>query len=241
MSAGDENYTLQLAEKLQQLCIEDEQGTEENFAETVTTLHNFGLHYRKQSPDKISLMRSAAFFNSALSLQPGNQQIIADLNELCTHVLQLAKAKKTDADLTEISATVKLMMEELRTSINEEMKSVKLTKLNSDQLEKPPASEKLPVEIFEKYSEILTFISDQCKEILGKNPCDFSISEMESLDPNKVSLNDFKLEILLENGIQNTENFPEILEYFQWFSVIFEIIRINLQETEMEILILSLN
>ena len=244
MTTSDEDYLTHLALKLKQLGNVDgnEKDTEEHVAEVTKVLHNFGLHYRKQSPDKIKLIQSAAFINAALVRQPNNQILIADLKELCSHVLEIANAKKTDADLIEISCTVKSMMEDLRKFRNEEMKSIEQDGFSGldfyqlfDTHEKVQKIEKLSSEVSKRYNEIVTYISDQCEQIMGQSPCNFTISGTGDLVDKGTSSGKFKHIVILEEGAHKQENYPEIQQHFQWFSTIFQIIITNLRETQLDI------
>ena len=236
---SENSYDFQLAEKLKQLCDRDGKEKREHLAETTKILHKFGLFYKEQSPDKISLIRSAVFFNAALLRRPNDKAIKTDLKNLCSHVLQIANAKKPDADLIEVSSTVKLMVDEMRAHVNENLKLITNISvgLDPDQLlvkekDKIKTIEQLQNEVTEKYAQVMSYISDQCKEIMGKSPCEFSVTGMGSLARREITpYSDFEHIIVLEEGVQNQDDYSQILEHFRWFSVIFQIIVINLQET----------
>ncbi|CAK8687792.1 unnamed protein product [Clavelina lepadiformis] len=67
---------------------------------------------------------------------------------------------------------------------------------------------------------------------MGKNPCEFCIAAMGSLARSEVTpYSDFEHIILLEEGVKKRKKHEKPLEYFRWFSVIFNIIVINLKET----------
>ena len=63
---------LRLAEELRKIC--NEKGKENDPCASAEIFHQMGLLYKTKSPDKISLIRSAALLNAAISRQPSNQQ-----------------------------------------------------------------------------------------------------------------------------------------------------------------------
>ena len=90
---------LELATKLKKTFC-DKSGKETNVAKAAEIIHQIGLIYRKRSPDKISLIKSAGLLNAAILRNPPTfSQIRSDLSELCQHVLKLAKANNQNADL----------------------------------------------------------------------------------------------------------------------------------------------
>ena len=71
----------------------DESGKEIDKAKTGEVLHKIGQVYRKRSPDKISIIKSAGLLNAAIARNPSNIfQIESDLVEICKHILQQANA-----------------------------------------------------------------------------------------------------------------------------------------------------
>ena len=78
----------------------DNTGKETNPAKAAQILHQIGLIYRKKSPDKISLIKSAGLFNAAIVRNPLNvSQIKYNLSELCRHILKISNAYNQTADL----------------------------------------------------------------------------------------------------------------------------------------------
>ena len=81
--------------------------------------------------------------------------------------------------------------------------------------------------IARRYTEIMAFISRDH----GTPPCEYALIGMGSLARKEISsYSDFQHIIALEE-LLHVQNPQDILEYFRWYSVIFHIIAINLQET----------
>ena len=75
-------------------------------------------------------------------------------------------------------------------------------------------------------------LSDSCIEIMGKPPCKFALVGMGSLARQEITpYSDFEHIIILEEINQQNIQYETALNYFRWFSVIFQIILINIQET----------
>ena len=71
-------------------------------------------------------------------------------------------------------------------------------------------------------------ISQYCEDTIGKAPCEYAIVGMGSLAREEITpYSDFEHIILLFDD----ENYKSYLEYFKWFSVIFHIVVLNVQET----------
>ena len=74
-------------------------------------------------------------------------------------------------------------------------------------------------------------VSQYCAHVMGPPPCKFAVVGMGSLARNEITpYSDFEHIILLEK-VENSRYFENCLEYFRWFTVIFHIIVLNLQET----------
>ena len=71
-------------------------------------------------------------------------------------------------------------------------------------------------------------ISHYCKNVMGNPPCEFAIVGMGSLAREEITpYSDFEYIIVLFDDV----NYKSHSEYFRWFSVIFHIIVINVQES----------
>ena len=72
----------------------DQSGKQTDLENSAKIIHKIGLIYRKRSPDKIALIKSAGLINAAIFRNPSNTlQIKSDLIELCQHILQQSHAK----------------------------------------------------------------------------------------------------------------------------------------------------
>ena len=231
-----------LAQRLRNLCC-DASGAETDPVKTGEIIHQIGLIYRKRSPDKIALLKSAGLFNAAIVRNPSNiTSIKSDLAEICRHVLQIAKAKHENVDLIKKAEQVKDLAEKLRTTtdafLNKNMPQIPVSPASIDfqklMPQKISASRELNNMIADKYKQIMADISQFCENVMGKPPCEYAIAGMGSLARAEITpYSDFEHIILLFD----INNYICHLEYFRWFSVIFHVIILNLGET----LIPSLN
>ena len=77
----------------------------------------------------------------------------------------------------------------------------------------------------------MTDLCQYCEYVMGPPPCKFAVVGMGSLARNEITpYSDFEHIILLENVIIS-RSVKNCLEYFRWFTVIFHVIVLNLQET----------
>ena len=237
MSDVEESYEneIRLAQKMKDTCC-DESGKETNTAKAAEILHQIGLIYRMRSPDKISLIKSAGLLNAAIVRNPPNvSQIKSDLSELCRHILQTAQANQT-ADLIGKSERVKDSVTNLRNEVKEflENKVPRISEITSKtsrialSKSKTTAIQELNKLIANKYKQTMAEISQYCEDTMGKAPCEYAIVGMGSLAREEITAySDFEHIILLFDD----ENYKSYLEYFKWFSVIFHIVVLNVQET----------
>ena len=215
----------------------DNTGKETNPAKAAQILHQIGLIYRKKSPDKISLIKSAGLFNAAIVRNPLNvSQIKYDLSELCRHILKISNAYNQTADLIKKSEEVKNNANELRKEVRKFFKNnipkihktSSTTKLAALSKHKISAIQELNKLIALKYKQIMIELSQYCEDVMGKAPCAFAIVGMGSLAHEEITpYSDFEHIILLSDDEIHKSN----LEYFKWFSVIFHVAVLNVQET----------
>ena len=215
----------------------NESGKETNPAKAAEILHQIGLIYRKRSPDKISLIKSAGLLYAAIVRNPPNvSQIKSDLSELCRHILEQSNANNQTADLIAKSQQVKVSVTNLRNEVKVflESKVPKIeditSKTNRIALSKAKTTtiQQLNKIIAHKYKQIMVELSQYCQDIMGKPPCQYAIIGMGSLAREEITAHsDFEHIILLLDD----ENYKSYLEYFKWFSVIFHIVVLNVQET----------
>ena len=233
---ASDDEELQLAEQMKQSYCKEPVGNQlketdsENAAEI---LHNIALIYKLRSPDKVSLIRCVGLLNAAILRNPSNiSQMKADLNDVCKHVLEHAKANNRNADLVAKANTVKDEFQKLRKHVDNYLKQInaqiKTEELGKLQVRKAESIRFINKTIANKYKQIMADISKFCSDIMGKPPCEYSIVGMGSLARNEITpYSDFEHIILLRDD----ENYEQHLEYFRWYSVIFHIIVLNLQES----------
>ena len=225
-----------LAQQMKNFCC-DASGTETDSAKTAKIIHQIGVIYRKRSPDKIALLKSAGLFNAAILRNPSNiTSIKSDVSEICRHVLHIAKAKNQNVDLVKKAQQVKGLAEDLRTTtdafLNKNMPNISINPITNDfqnlMFQKISAGRKLNKTIADKYKQIMADISQFCENVMGKPPCEYAIAGMGSLARAEITpYSDFEHIILLFDD----DKYECHLEYFRWFSVIFHVIILNLQET----------
>ena len=224
------------AQEMKDTCC-DELGKETNPAKAAEILHQIGLIYKKRSPDKISLIKSAGLLNAAIVRNPSNvSQIKSDLSDLCRHILATSTASDQTADLIEKSEQVKESITKLRNEVKEFLKSklpkIKKTFLNSKQItsseQKTKKIQELNRLIARKYKQTMINLSQYCENVMGKPPCQYAVVGMGSIAREEITpYSDFEHIILLCDH----ESYSSYLEYFRWFSVIFHIVVLNVQET----------
>ena len=232
----DVEHKIRLAQQMKDTCC-DESGKETNPAKAAEILHQIGLIYRKRSPDKISLIKNAGLLNAAIVRNPPNiLQVKSDLSELCRHILKTSSAKKQNVDLVEKSREVKVAIEKLRNVVERFLKAkvpkipnnIERKDLQQLKSHKISAVKEINAAIAYIYNQIMKKLCIFCEKIMGKPPCEYAIVGMGSLAREEITpYSDFEHIILLCDD----KNYKLYLEYFQWFSVIFHIVVLNLQET----------
>ena len=215
----------------------DKSGKETNPANAALIMHKIGVIYRNKSLNKLSLIKSAGLFNAAIVRNPSTAyQMKCDLRELCQHVLKQASAVNQNADLIEKAKQVKTLINKLRNEVemflNSKVASIPanatgelLKQLNFKKISKIRQLNKM---IAKSYKSTMADLSQFCENVMGKPPCEYAVAGMGSLAREEITpYSDFEHIILLFDD----ENYASSLEYFRWFSVIFHIIILNLQET----------
>ena len=216
-------------------------GKETNPKKAAKILHRIGLIYRKRSPDKTSLIKSAGLLNAAIFRNsPNVSQIKSDLSSLCRHVLEISKANKQTADLIEKSEQVKILITKLRNEANKFLKS-KVPKFSKNfttsestkkkKEEKISAIRELNKLVAGRYKQIMVELSRYCEDVMGNPPCKYAIVGMGSLAREEITpYSDFE-HIILFIDDKKYKSYETFVEYFRWFSVIFHIVILNVQET----------
>ena len=235
----------ELVEKLKLVC--NKNGKETNPTKSADILHQLGRVYHKrgkQDGDKmVCWIQSAALFNAALIRTKNVSKIKQDLQHLCSDILLAADAKTKHADLIEQSVLVKEKIKTMRAYTSAKLKVI--PQIPSDELSKERVKHleqqkttlvgNLQSDITKQYTQLMEEVASYCYDIMGDAPCNFAIIGMGSLARKEITpFSDFEHVIALANEVLEKHGEAEwqnILKYFQWFSVIFQIILINLQET----------
>jgi len=242
----------EISQNLRRFC--NNKGQETFPKKSGQAFNELGLLYKTKSPDKISLVQSAALLNAAIVRQPLNRKFQEDLEDLCKHVLECAGASQRNVNLIKISKHVKDMVTEMREETNRKLKNIQpirkgksliqtvvefriskqtLSWMNQTEKEKLKihSISTLQYRIAERYTEMVAFISQRCTEIMGTPPLRYAIVGMGSLARKEITpYSDFEYIIVLKDVLPQKCD-EDVLEYFRWFSVIFHLIMINLQET----------
>ena len=191
-----------------------------------------------QQNKMLSLVKSVALHNAAIVRQPDNaNDIDKDLKLLCSQVLREANATKKDADLIAKSKEVKQKIKEMRKKVNNKLSELKALGKKYETEEEMENAKILDIrnlqeEISTGYSEIMAELSQYCETVMGNPPCKFSVVGMGSLARKEITpYSDFEHIIVLDNEIEKILDYESVLNYFRWFTVIFHIVVINLQET----------
>ncbi|XP_076816385.1 uncharacterized protein LOC143462204 [Clavelina lepadiformis] len=233
---------LDLADELRKSC--DEKGKETDLEKSADILHQLGLLYAQSSPDKISLIRSATLLNAAIVRNPGKKLFLKDLSKLCLQVLEVVsrdiKRKMSEVDLLGVASLVAKKLQTMRDETKKKLSKLHIipsnvaTKEKLINLENEKIADVRDIQqwITAEYTQIMKHISLKVVEIMGKSPCEYAIAGMGSLARSEITpYSDFEHIILLEEGIKGQPGHEDKLNYFRWFSVIFQIIIVNLQET----------
>jgi len=227
---------IQLAKDLKEhFC--NKSGKETNLVKAGEIIHKLGLIYRRRSPDKFSLIKCVGLLNAAIVRNPINiSEIKADLVKICQHILQEANAKNQKTDLIKKAALIKASFTKLRREVagflknrvNEIPNNATAEELQKLKLKKISVIQQLNKIIAEKYTQAMAELSEICEDIMGKSPCAYAIAGMGSLAREEITpYSDYEHIILL----CDVNNCKSHLEYFRWYSVIFHVIILNMQES----------
>ena len=241
-----DDYTKQeqsLVEELKSNCRNND-GKEIDLNISARIFHKLGLLHLRRSANTFSiesmvcLIKSAVLLNAALvrtdTDSDDTKLIKQDLNQLFQHLLRAAGAECTNVDLLAKSEKVKCLVENMRNNVNGRLSEIPIitesksnNEINRQEQEKVKAIEDLQKKITADYTGIMANIAEDCEQIMGKAPCNFAVVGMGSLARKEITpYSDFEHIIVL--GTNCDEN---NLNHFRWFSVIFQVIIINLGET----------
>ena len=234
--ADSKQDELKLAQQMKD-CYCDASGKETEPAKAAEIVHKIAVIYRKRSPDKIALIQSVGLFNAAIVRNPSNiARVKSDLNEICQHILQKAEANDQNVCLVKKAEQVKTQIEEMRTKVEAFLKRSSLivsvySKTNDVHgliSQKISEIREINKTIAHTYKQIMADVSEFSENVMGKPPCEYAVVGMGSLARDEITpYSDFEHIILLCDDM----NYKTHLEYFRWFSVIFHVIILNLQET----------
>ena len=231
-----------LVTRLKRLC--NDEGKEMNPSASARIFHELGKLYinnESSDSDMFRFIKSAALFNAAIVRTRDTElslrlKIEKDLESLCALVLRTANASNKDAKLVEQSVRVKQKVTKMRERVTEALAAIPKIEENesvygmigTQELGKINSIRELQTEIAKCYTQLMASVAEFCKNVMGDPPFKFSIVGMGSLARNEITpYSDFEHIIVLEND----SSYGRALPYFKWFSVIFHIIIINLQET----------
>ena len=211
---------------------------------SATIFHNLGSLYLKRSKfcstieNMISLIRCAVLLNAALVRTSSDANIIQqDIKQLNDNLLKSAEAENQNVDLCQKSEKVKLSVKKMRKHVDEELCKIPKVKphecenkMYEDETNKVNAVKSLQNKITADYTEIMANLATDCQQIMGKPPCKFAVVGMGSLARKEVTpFSDFEHVLVLDSTFDGRNG--NILNYFRWYSVIFQIILIHLGET----------
>ena len=227
---------IKLARELKSTC--DGKGKELNPPNSAKTIYQLGLVYRERVPDKFSVIRCVGLLNAAIARKPSNaKQIENDLSMVCKQVLKHAKAKNQNANLMKKSAQVKREFNFLRNQVKAQMETftcelqeaaIVIDDQKKIEEKRISGMQDIQQKIADEYLRIMSGLCKYCEGVMGKPPCSYAVAGMGSLARKEITpYSDFEHVILLEEQ----DNYESNVEYFRWYSVIFHVILLNLQET----------
>ena len=233
-----------LVDQLKQVC--DNEGRENDPFKSGPILYKLGKIYHlqgKQDSDPIYFIQSAGLYNAAIIRLPNQkQQIERDLKQLCKDILRKAEAENQHADLVKQAHKVKSKFEALRKSVNGKLNLIpRITKLTPESEVKTLEQQKtnlvrdLQQHTTERYTNIMAGLAKYCHDVMGKPPCKFALIGMGSIARKEITpYSDFEHIIGLEDEVlekRTEEELENSLSYFRWFSMLFQLVVINLGET----------
>ena len=193
----------------------------------------------KRDSDPICLIQSAGLYNAAIARSPNNQQKIKqDLKHLCKFIFSKARATNQNANLIEQANTVKGQIEILREHVKKQLLLIPRipefaseSETNKMEEEKTNLVRNLQIHITQSYTEIMADLAKYCHDVMDNAPCKFAMISMGSIARKEITpYSDFEHIVGLENKAA-TKYAQQELNFFRWFSVLFQIVVINLKET----------
>ena len=250
MMADVSDSEAKLALELKELCEPyDNKWKEINQFESAKVLHKLGFLYKVECANedeksllkKIKFIQSAGLLNCALVRQPLTEEIKEDLRLLCANLLQSSKAQREDFDLVGFASNLKQEIKQWRNDVKDQATTLLCIpdEIVEDQVKQFEGQKIIDVEslqgkITDKYKYFMKKVSQVSIEVLGKTPCDFSLVGLGSMAREEITpFSDFENIIILQEGVQQEDLYDEMLDYFRWYAVIFQVIVINLGETSL--------
>ena len=226
--------------KLQSLCYATAPRKEKNTNESAKIFYELGMIYRHESPNKLSLIRSAALFNAAIVRKTTyTDQVTKSLHELCNHIQNLAschikedlvqQANLVAKGVVRMRFKAKQALESLH-KIPDDLKSGELFRLENQKVDKV---REIQNGVTTDYKRIMANLSQFCESLKGKAPCSYALVGMGSLAREEITpFSDFEHVIILQELTHlSRSDYNNVLDYFRWYSVIFHVVIINLGET----------
>ena len=187
--------------------------------------------------------------------------IESDLQLLCSNILTRAGAKNNNIDLIKKAKELKTKIAVMRNHVEYELKQLLPVEMNLHGLMNSNSAKdlsqfqilvlkeqmreieknkivfikKLQASLTAKYRRIMKNLAEFCHMIMHPSPCQFALIGMGSLAREEITpYSDFENAILLDDDMssnKNEERRESILQHFRWFSIIFQTVLVNLQET----------
>ncbi|XP_077970329.1 uncharacterized protein LOC144425048 [Styela clava] len=178
-------------------------------------------------------------FDTFLNDKKKKAEVDVILNQMESNLLRSCKAKNKFISMLKTSERIKRQLTEMRGISNRMIYKVeKIEDEFSEEVSQQMEADNIKfVEYVMKintvlYKYLMEEIATTCGSILGQAPCSFVLVGLGSLAREEISLcSDFEHVIVLEEGIQHSEDYHEIQEYFRWYTVLFQVIIIGLGET----------
>ena len=202
----------------------------------------FKRRRRRRAKDNVKFNQKCYFvqYNAAIVREPHNKNYIyKDLQSLCSRLLNEANATQKDADLIAKLQEVKQKLEKMRNEVDKKLNKLKESDKNNGTQKVPKyqmGNAKISAirnlqEVSAEYTKIMAELSKYCETVMGYPPCKFSVVGMARKEITPYSDFEHTRIIVLENDTKTRLDYKRILNYFRWFTVIFHVVVINLQET----------
>ena len=227
-----------LATKLKEIC--NKKGEEIQLTKSAEIIHKLGHIYQERAYVQqnitnlfmINLIKSAALYNAAMIRSPQiAKEIQRDLQQLCGDIINFAGAQQNNADLVQEAQNIKMKIKKMRNFVDQKiLRDIDKNNLLNQEQQKINHIRDLQNKITKDYTQIMADLSHYCQQVMGHPPCKFTVVGMGSLARKEITpYSDFEHIIVLEKTNQQITEHK--LDYFRWFSVVFQTILLNLQET----------